>query len=204
MLDAKERDAEKEKQLASKGAKEAAAEAQRLAAQAAARAKVAVKAGRAAQVRPLLAPPASVRLAWCHEARGACDRTDLCSCCLRCPHPCRGYFPALARAAPSALACPGARSRACGQSPYRTRLFARASWRSSFLHALLLVSRPLARRFSALHWRRHLGALPLGLMRMSSTGAHAEVSWESVLESSPSLAPQTGSTSDRQPERQKA
>lgn len=125
MLDAKERDAEKEKQLASKGAKEAAAEAQRLAAQAAARAKVAVKAGRAAQVRPLLAPPASVRLAWCHEARGACDRTDLCSCCLRCPHPCRSYFPALARAAPSALACPGARSRACGQSPYLfcTRFF---------------------------------------------------------------------------------
>ena len=52
MLDAKERDAAKEKELASKGAKEAAAEAQRLAAQAAARAKVAVKAGRAAQVRP--------------------------------------------------------------------------------------------------------------------------------------------------------
>jgi len=53
MLDAKERDAAKEQELASKGAKEAAAEAQRLAAQAAERAKVAVKAGRAAQVRPL-------------------------------------------------------------------------------------------------------------------------------------------------------
>lgn len=50
MLDAKERDADREKKLASQGASEAAKEAQRLAAQAAARAKLAVKAGREAEV----------------------------------------------------------------------------------------------------------------------------------------------------------
>ena len=48
MLDAKERDAAREKKLASKGAKDAAAEAQRLAAQAAAKAKLALEAGRSA------------------------------------------------------------------------------------------------------------------------------------------------------------
>jgi hypothetical protein len=63
MLDAKERDAKREQELATKGAKEAAAEAQRLAAQAAERAKVAEKAGSAAQVRPLpLEPPPCSRL----------------------------------------------------------------------------------------------------------------------------------------------
>jgi len=49
MLDAKERDAAREKSLASKGASAAATQAQRLAAQAAARAKLAVKAGHQAE-----------------------------------------------------------------------------------------------------------------------------------------------------------
>ena len=49
MLDAKERDAAREKKLASKGAKDAAAEAQKLAAEAASKAKVALEAGRSAE-----------------------------------------------------------------------------------------------------------------------------------------------------------
>lgn len=49
MLDAKERDAAREKELASKGARDAASEAQKLAAEAAAKARLAVKAGRSAE-----------------------------------------------------------------------------------------------------------------------------------------------------------